>query len=306
VLLEDDIFLVETSPTSPGTLVGVRVLVVEDDRDCRELFRTLLEMSGAQVATAAGAYEGLREFLRRRPDVVVSDFSMPDQDGCWLMRRLQTAVHGGERRPAAIAVTAYRDEGVREQCRAAGFDVVLSKPIDPAEFCVLIERLVRSPARAERANDCPPDQRHADRTSRFPFFTQSEDVCMARGRAEELQGIHVLVVDDDEQGRYFVCAVLEFWGAVVTATPAAEALGAALTADVIVCDLQTAATAGPTFLEGLRRLHTRTGRRVPAIALVPMGMDPAAFALSPDFHRWLSKPVNGTELRLAVRDLARG
>ena len=132
--------------------MGVRILVVEDDRDCRELFRTLLEMSGAHVATAAGAYEGLREFLRRRPDVVVSDFSMPDHDGCWLVRSLR-AVGGTEYQPLAVAVTAYHDERVHDQCRAAGFDVVISKPIDSDEFSAVIERLVRSPAGREHADD---------------------------------------------------------------------------------------------------------------------------------------------------------
>jgi two-component system, OmpR family, response regulator len=136
--------VMETSPASEVTLVGMRVLVVDDDEDCRELFRLVLEMSGASVATAAGAREGLREFHRRRPDVLVSDLSMPDEDGCWLAGHIRDSVGTGERRPSAVAVTAHHDEREHRRCVGAGFDVVLTKPIDPDEFCSVVERLARA------------------------------------------------------------------------------------------------------------------------------------------------------------------
>jgi CheY-like chemotaxis protein len=128
---------------------------------------------------------------------------------------------------------------------------------------------------------------------------------MAQGNRRELHGIHVLVIDDVEHARQAFRAVLEFWGALVTALTAAEALGAALRADVIVCDLETAEAAGSGFLERLRRLHTRGARPVPMIALMPAEVATAGTARAPGFQRHLGKPVSGEELRTAVGELAR-
>ena len=136
----------ETLVAPEGALAGMRVLVVDDDADCRELFRLVLEISGASVATAAGAREGLREFHLRRPDVLVSDLSMPDEDGCWLADRIRASVGTTERGVSAVAVTAHHDERAHRRCLVAGFDVVLTKPIDPDEFCAVVTRLARAGA----------------------------------------------------------------------------------------------------------------------------------------------------------------
>ena len=120
----------------------------------------------------------------------------------------------------------------------------------------------------------------------------------------ELQGIHVLVIDDDLPARHYLRSVLELWGAIVTATSAADAIRVALIADVIVCDLPSAEAADGEFLERLRHMHVRQGRRVPAIALVP-GIVREARVRAPGFGRYLTKPVDGDELRTAVTDLAR-
>jgi hypothetical protein len=138
--------LVETSPMSGGELIGVRILVVEDDADCRDMLRTLLEMSGATVATATGAREGLRAFEATRPHVLVSDLSMPDEDGCWLIRNVLGAAESAGRGPAAVVLTAHTDDRQRTRCLAAGFDVFLTKPIDPIQLRDVIARLARSAA----------------------------------------------------------------------------------------------------------------------------------------------------------------
>ena len=93
-------------------------------------------------------------------------------------------------------------------------------------------------------------------------------VAMRDVRLTELQGIHVLVIDDDLHARHYLRSVLELWGAIVTATSASDAIRVALIADVIVCDLTSAENANGEFLERLRHMHVRQGRRVPAIALV--------------------------------------
>jgi CheY-like chemotaxis protein len=122
---------------------------------------------------------------------------------------------------------------------------------------------------------------------------------------EELQGIHVLVIDDDADARFFLEGVLLFWGAVVTATTSADATRAALIADVIVCDLAIAEAAGRDFLSRLRERHGSGRGSVPAIALVPSGQDEAGRARAAGFQRHLMKPVYGDELRDVVRELTR-
>ena len=124
-------------------------------------------------------------------------------------------------------------------------------------------------------------------------------------RLTELQGIHVLVIDDDLHARHYLRSVLELWGAIVTATSAIDAIRVALIADVIVCDLTTAENANRgEFLERLRHMHVRQGRRVPAIAVVAHGVRDAR-GRAPGFQRYLAKPVDGDELRTTVADLAR-
>jgi CheY-like chemotaxis protein len=123
---------------------------------------------------------------------------------------------------------------------------------------------------------------------------------MSSGPLAELRGIHVLVIDDDQLARHFLRSVLEFSGAIVTAAGTADALRAALIADVIVCDLASAEAAGNEFLQ---QLHVRLGRSVPAIALVPAGArGPRVRAAG--FHMHLMKPVDGDELRAAVLEMA--
>jgi ATP-binding cassette subfamily B protein len=120
----------------------------------------------------------------------------------------------------------------------------------------------------------------------------------------ELAGIHVLVIDDEQLARHFLRSVLEFSGAIVTAAGTADALRAALIADVIVCDLASAETAGREFIVQLQQLHVRLGRSVPAIALLPAGVR-SARGRAAGFQMHLMKPVDGDELRAAVLEMAR-
>lgn len=121
---------------------------------------------------------------------------------------------------------------------------------------------------------------------------------------QPLVGIHVLVIDDDERDRFFMRAALQAWGALVTAAAASEAAGAVLAADVIVCDVPTAEAVGLDFVERLSRTHSRAGRRgVPMIAVMPASPRGGERHIAARFHRFISKPVIGDELREMVRDL---
>ena len=80
---------------------------------------------------------------------------------------------------------------------------------------------------------------------------------MGNDPLSDLQGIHVLVIDDDQLSRHFLRSVLEVSGAIVTAAGTADALRAALIADVLVCDLASAEAAGHDFMTQLQELHVR-------------------------------------------------
>ena len=114
----------------------------------------------------------------------------------------------------------------------------------------------------------------------------------------------MLVIDDDQLARHFLRSVLEFSGAIVTAAGTADALRAALIADVIVCDLASAEAAGREFIVQLEQVHVRLGRSVPAIALLPAGVR-SARGRAAGFQMHLMKPVDGDELRAAVLEMAR-
>jgi CheY-like chemotaxis protein len=132
----------DTQPRS-GELAGVRILVVDDDAACRRAYRRLLTAAGATVETAPGAQQGLATFHRTRPHVVVSDLSLPGEDGCWLMRRIRAAVGRTAGRPRAVVVTGQAVERERTRCLAAGFDAFLTKPVDPGVLFDVVAWLAR-------------------------------------------------------------------------------------------------------------------------------------------------------------------
>ncbi len=111
-------------------LTAVRVLVVEDDDDTRELVRATLEHAGAQVEAVASAHDARREILEEAPDVLVSDILMPEENGYSLIESLRTA---GITTPA-IALTAYARREDAEEARSAGFQMHLPKPVDAARL----------------------------------------------------------------------------------------------------------------------------------------------------------------------------
>ena len=127
--------------TKPALLDGVRVLVVEDEADTRELLATALEQFGAQVTAVASAADALASLDRLPPDVLVSDLAMPGEDGYSLIRKVRSreAERGGHL-PAA-ALTAYARAEDRVKALAAGFQMHLPKPIDPADLMAVVASL---------------------------------------------------------------------------------------------------------------------------------------------------------------------
>jgi len=127
----------------PHLLAGVRVLVVDDEEDARELLKTTFESFGADVAAAASASDALKQFERATPDVLVSDLGMPSEDGFALIRRVRqrSASLGGL--VPAVALTAYASPSDRMAALAAGYQAHVAKPYEPAEVAALVRRLSR-------------------------------------------------------------------------------------------------------------------------------------------------------------------
>ena len=124
-------------------LVGVHALVVDDDRDSRNLLKMVLEYCGALVTVVGSARDALRMLQRVTPDVVVTDIAMPTNDGYWLIDQIRglRATDGGA--VPSIAITAYGDEHGPHRTLAAGFQAHLRKPIDPWELCQAVASVVR-------------------------------------------------------------------------------------------------------------------------------------------------------------------
>jgi PAS domain S-box-containing protein len=125
---------VTTDAPAGRSLTGLRILVVDDEADAREVMRFMLERGGARVRTADSAAVALDAIREERPDLLISDIGMPVEDGYVMVRRLRAMEDGARRRLPAIALTAYASEDDSRRARAAGFDAHLSKPVDPARL----------------------------------------------------------------------------------------------------------------------------------------------------------------------------
>ncbi|HEU4535274.1 MAG TPA: ATP-binding protein, partial [Polyangiaceae bacterium] len=134
----------------PRPLDGLYVLVVDDEGDVRELIEAVLASRGASVVTAESAPEGFELLQRLRPDVLISDISMPVEDGYSLLRRVrQLGPDAGGETPA-LALSAFARPEDRTRALLAGFNMHLAKPADPDELVAVLAKLV------ERARETNP------------------------------------------------------------------------------------------------------------------------------------------------------
>jgi CheY-like chemotaxis protein len=124
-----------------ATLDGVRVLVVDDEHDARELVRRILARSRAIIETAGSAPEALDAIARRPPDVLLSDIGMPEHDGYDLIRRVRERGLSGKQLPA-IALTAFARPDDRRRALVAGFQTHVAKPVDPEELVAVVATLL--------------------------------------------------------------------------------------------------------------------------------------------------------------------
>jgi CheY-like chemotaxis protein len=127
-------------------LTGIRVLVVDDSEDTRELFAFALGLHGATVAGAGSAAEALAALEQSLPSVIVCDIGLPDLDGCTLMRTVRAWPPERGGRLPAVALTGYSNDEMRDRIYAAGYQEHLVKPVDPDRMAEIIARAVRRDA----------------------------------------------------------------------------------------------------------------------------------------------------------------
>lgn len=126
---QEEMAVAEATPLSvQRPLHGVRVLLVDDDRDIGEVLQFVLEAQGAQVSVAHSAAEALAALTRSMPDVLLSDLAMPGGSGYELMRSI--VAREGSKAPPAAALSAYAPGQDRRRALSAGFRLLLEKPID--------------------------------------------------------------------------------------------------------------------------------------------------------------------------------
>jgi signal transduction histidine kinase len=127
--------------STPPDLTGVRVLVVEDDLDARDLLERTLAGAGAEGATAASVQAALAALERRVPDVLVSDIGMPEQDGYDLIRAVRARVPAAGGNVTAVALTALARPDDRRRVLEAGVQIFVAKPPETTELLAAVASL---------------------------------------------------------------------------------------------------------------------------------------------------------------------
>jgi CheY-like chemotaxis protein len=126
---------------TPSHLQGIKVLVVDDDADSRQLLKRLLEECRAKVTMAGCVTEALNVLDLEHFDVIVSDIGMPQRDGYDFVRELRARPVGQGGRTPAVALTAFARSEDRTRAMLAGFDLHIAKPVEPRELCAAVSRL---------------------------------------------------------------------------------------------------------------------------------------------------------------------
>jgi PAS domain S-box-containing protein len=136
--------LAQSAKLEPGaepTLKGIKVLVVDDDEDARDVLKAALNSFGAEVTTATGAPQALDTLASEKMDVLVSDINMPGMDGYELIRRVRAMAPEQGGRIPAVALTAYARTEDRMRALQSGYQTHVPKPVEPAELEIVVATL---------------------------------------------------------------------------------------------------------------------------------------------------------------------
>jgi CheY-like chemotaxis protein len=134
---------------SPSGLEGLHVLIVDDDKDTLELLGAALKQRDATVTAAQSVAEAMKAIAVSKPDVLVSDIAMPDQDGYELIHKLIAMNSDPAKRIPAVAITAYAKEEDKERALTAGYQSYLAKPIELSEFVAAVAEAAKNNKRTK-------------------------------------------------------------------------------------------------------------------------------------------------------------
>jgi CheY-like chemotaxis protein len=123
-------------------LYGLKILVVDDDVDTRELIEWVLKRVGAEVTSVGSAREALEVLEREKPHVLVSDIAMPEEDGYALLKKIRALPPERGGRIPAIALTAHSLVQDRLQSLRAGFQSHVPKPVVPEELVEVVASII--------------------------------------------------------------------------------------------------------------------------------------------------------------------
>jgi CheY-like chemotaxis protein len=142
----------QPEPENSLDLAGLRLLIVDDELDARELLMAMLEQRGAKVIAVSSAAEAI-ELLAcasngSLPDVLVSDIGMPGEDGLELIRKVRALEHDRGGSIPAVALTAYARADDRARVLSAGFQCHVATPVEPSTLAAVVAGLARRPAGA--------------------------------------------------------------------------------------------------------------------------------------------------------------
>jgi len=130
---------------SVEVLQGLRVLVVDDEPDARDLLSTILKRYGSDVRCSESAAEAIEAFADWEPDILVSDIGMPNEDGYSLIKKVRQLDSSRAQKIPAVALTAYATDEDRIRALDAGFQTHVAKPIEPEIFVTSIASVLKSP-----------------------------------------------------------------------------------------------------------------------------------------------------------------
>jgi CheY-like chemotaxis protein len=269
-------------------LKGLRVLVVEDEPDGRELLEETLSLAGAEVEAVDSAARALEALRRKPPDVLLSDIGLPEEDGFSLIARVrQLAPERGGNVPA-LAVSAYVREEDRMRALAAGFQSHVGKPFDPSELVAAVAALAGRDASASAGPaPSPPGAAAA-----------AEPGAGAESQPGGALSSRVLIVEDDRDSREGLRELLEVWGhRVDVAEDGAAGIEKAieLSPRIAIIDIGLPGLDGYEVAQRIRRAFG--DRPIILIALTGyVSSEDNLRARESGFDAHLAKPVNAEKL----------
>jgi len=122
-------------------LEGIRILVVEDDRDTRELLKVLFESEHGIVSATSSVQEALSAYDQSRPHIIVADIGMPEYNGYTLIGRVRARERDSGKIVPAIALTAFTTAIDRDTVLSAGFQLHMPKPFEPSHLVAVVANL---------------------------------------------------------------------------------------------------------------------------------------------------------------------